>query len=124
MSTLDEINNVFDPLVTFLDAQATYVLSGGTTPTTTAFDNATFPGLIDFVTLRDNGSSNFESGAAGEAIFTAAGISRELSMARLSKGQLYTLIVAGLQDDSDFYNSSGAFFSGIFSGNPTSGSRS
>jgi hypothetical protein len=124
MSEIDECQNIFNNLSDFMSATSNYINTGATFPTLTAVsNNLIYTDLVTFATSQTERAAGYSIGAAQEAISTAAGIGREMDMAVLVKSSIYSNMQSDFIDESNFYNQAGYYFTGVMSGNPTSGSQ-
>jgi len=124
MSVLSEISNIFNSLSTFLKDTRGYISTGSSFPDISDIESLTYSESLTYVTSNALGSAGFEIGAVQESIMTADAVSRECAMAALSKSELYTDILADLDREIQYYDSSEAYFRGVSSGHNTNGSRS
>ena len=124
MSIITETNIIFDNLTQFFKDQSTYLLSGGIPPSTSTIEDMSYSELLTYSTQNSSSGVGFGIGSSQEAVFTAVSVSREILMAKLSKAELYNNHLSDMGEESLFYASSGAYLSGIVSGNPTTGSKS
>jgi hypothetical protein len=123
MSTIAEISNIFDTLSEFFNSSQEYLLSGGVPPEVSTLFNLGYDALLTKVVGNSVNNGSFQSGANQEAIFTSAALSREISMSKMTKSQLYIGHAAELSEETTFYSNSGSFLVGVDSGNPTGGDR-
>lgn len=124
MSKINEVQNAYSALTTFLQNQSAYVSTGGTPPDPNQLaSNFVFDELVTFCSTNADEEASFITGIAQEAGANNAAILREINMATTSKAQIFSACIAESNDDAQFYSQNQNFIVGVFNGNPTSGSQ-
>lgn len=124
-TVVSECTDGYDSLSTYYTSVANYLAGGTTIPDPTSTVNGlSFDNLQTFTSQSVDISPGHSIGAAVEVISEFYSLTRELDMATQGKVSLSAAAASEAQEDADFHSQNSGFFTGVISGQPTSGTRS